>query len=284
MTFKDKSSFSRHHVLSLVSWARANPDYAIVMYDDKDLQDYLMTYLKGAAQLYQALKTPVERSDLWRYVVMCTHGGIYTDADTLCIRPVQVGGWEGVEVGCEGCLMCKICVYGQFSWVGGGRLKGFGAWPMQLEGADLWCYVVMCTHGGVLHGRRQAVHTASAGGWGNQRGWDSGCGGRTADGRLDGLGGEVLGVPSIPITQHTLSPQHIPTAQPPQPTSQEWNRENGHDAEVFFGVEDVFRRDPAGGDAGWGINQGRFGVQFEQWTLASAPGHPVYCDMARLIR
>jgi len=92
MTFKDKSSFQRHHVLSLASWARANPDYAILMYDDRDLEDYLITYLKGSEDLYASLKTPVERADLWRYVVMCGHGGIYADADTLCIRPVQVGG------------------------------------------------------------------------------------------------------------------------------------------------------------------------------------------------
>jgi hypothetical protein len=24
------------------------------------------------------------------YAVMCNHGGIYTDADTLCVRPMQV--------------------------------------------------------------------------------------------------------------------------------------------------------------------------------------------------
>ncbi|KAI8474887.1 MAG: hypothetical protein J3K34DRAFT_406116 [Monoraphidium minutum] len=152
MTFKDKSSFMRHHILSLASWARANPDYAILMYDDADLRDYLMAHLADAAQLYRSLETPVERADLWRYAVMCTHGGIYADADTLCVRPVQ-----------------------------------------------------------------------------------------------------------------------------------EWNRENGHDAEVFFGVEDVFRRDPIGGHSGWGVNQGRFGVQFEQWALASAPGHPVYCGVPQLI-
>ncbi|KIY98196.1 Initiation-specific alpha-1,6-mannosyltransferase [Monoraphidium neglectum] len=152
MTFKDKGTFARHHLLSLASWARSNPDYAILMYDDRDLQDYLTAYLQGAAQLYQSLKTPVERSDLWRYAVMCNHGGIYADADTLCIRPVQ-----------------------------------------------------------------------------------------------------------------------------------EWNRENGHDAEVFFGVEDIFRRDPSSGGAGWGLDQGRFGVQFEQWVLATAPRHPVYCGVPQLI-
>jgi mannosyltransferase OCH1-like enzyme len=40
--------------------------------------------------VYSGLKTAVERSDLWRYVVMCKHGGVYTDADTLCVRPIQV--------------------------------------------------------------------------------------------------------------------------------------------------------------------------------------------------
>jgi hypothetical protein len=36
---------------------------------------------------YHALQTPVERADAWRYHVLCTHGGIYTDTDTLCAAP-----------------------------------------------------------------------------------------------------------------------------------------------------------------------------------------------------
>lgn len=62
--------------------------------------------------------------------------------------------------------------------------------------------------------------------------------------------------------------------------SQEWNSENAHDASVLLGVEDVFRRDPAAGSgSGWGVRAGRIGVQFQQWTLAGAPHHPVYCSM-----
>jgi hypothetical protein len=38
------------------------------------------------AAFYQ-LKTPVEKSDAWRYHVLCGHGGIYTDTDTVCGRP-----------------------------------------------------------------------------------------------------------------------------------------------------------------------------------------------------
>lgn len=41
MTFKDKGQFARHHMLSLASWAKENPDHAILMYDDDDLMDYI---------------------------------------------------------------------------------------------------------------------------------------------------------------------------------------------------------------------------------------------------
>lgn len=66
--------------------------------------------------------------------------------------------------------------------------------------------------------------------------------------------------------------------------SQEWNRENANDAEAMFGVEDVFKRDPSGGGTGWGVTRGRMGIQFEQWTLAGAPHHPVYCNMPGFIQ
>lgn len=41
MTFKDKSFFYRHHLISIASWAKLNPDYNILMYDDHDLHQYL---------------------------------------------------------------------------------------------------------------------------------------------------------------------------------------------------------------------------------------------------
>ena len=53
---------------------------------------------------------------------------------------------------------------------------------------------------------------------------------------------------------------------------------------MLLGVEDVFRRDPLVNGNSWGVNVGRFGVQFEQWTLAGAPHHEVYCRMSKYIR
>jgi hypothetical protein len=65
---------------------------------------------------------------------------------------------------------------------------------------------------------------------------------------------------------------------------QEWNQVNANDADVMFGVEDVFKRDAVGGGNGWGVTSGRIGVQFQQWTLIGAPSHPVYCNMPDLIK
>lgn len=42
-------------------------------------------------ELYLSLTTAVERTDLWRYLLICRHGGVYTDADTVCVQPIQVG-------------------------------------------------------------------------------------------------------------------------------------------------------------------------------------------------
>jgi mannosyltransferase OCH1-like enzyme len=39
--------------------------------------------------VYHQLKTAVEKSDAWRYHVLCGHGGIYTDTDTICAKPFE---------------------------------------------------------------------------------------------------------------------------------------------------------------------------------------------------
>jgi hypothetical protein len=136
VTLKDKNALQRHQLLSLASWARQNPGYALLLYDDSDLRAYILSdddwfsrvgqppgreeeeeeaglaqngtaagALAGrrralaeggaaagggkkqkrvsAADVYARLETPVERADLWRYMVMCRHGGIYADSDTL---------------------------------------------------------------------------------------------------------------------------------------------------------------------------------------------------------
>ena len=88
-----------------------------------------------------------------------------------------------------------------------------------------------------------------------------------------------------PHTHTHQNTQHGNTTPPTHKHNhQEWNREGHHDADVLLGVEDVFRRDPLVDGNSWGVNVGRFGVQFEQWTLAGAPHHEVYCRMSKYIK
>jgi hypothetical protein len=246
---QDKNAFQRHQLISLASWAKLNPDYALLLYDDDDLRAYILSdddwfsrigreeeeeeaanataaggwgrdrgrrpldsagggkKKKGgasAADVYARLRTPVERADLWRYMVMCRHGGIYADSDTLV----------SAATSCAGPAVA----------------------PLRRE-------------------KKAATVPPHA----------------------------------PPLPAPPPNPPKNPTPTKPKQCvrpAQEWNRENEHDAEVLLGVEDVFRRDPLqpGGGSGWGVRRGRWGVQFEQWAMAAAPRQPVFCGMLDLIR
>lgn len=85
----NKEKFHSPQALSLLSWAKMNPGYTILVYDDFDQEHFIKVHEPSVLKPYQALESNVERSDVWRYVVLCTHGGVYADSDTVCARPVR---------------------------------------------------------------------------------------------------------------------------------------------------------------------------------------------------
>lgn len=87
MTMKDKHQLAPHQILSMLSWGRFNKGYALLLYDNTDIEQYMQRYYPAFMPTFYQLKTPVEKSDAWRYHVLCGHGGIYTDTDTVCGRP-----------------------------------------------------------------------------------------------------------------------------------------------------------------------------------------------------
>jgi hypothetical protein len=48
--------------------------------------------LQGSTHLdtYLPLRPGDERSSMWRHIIMCSTGGVYTDADTWCVKPIKV--------------------------------------------------------------------------------------------------------------------------------------------------------------------------------------------------
>jgi hypothetical protein len=70
------------------SWRRHNPGYAHRLYDDVDCLRYVRQRFPDWLDRYQSL-TPVERADVWRYLIVYERGGVYADLDTICRAPVE---------------------------------------------------------------------------------------------------------------------------------------------------------------------------------------------------
>jgi len=88
-TVREKNAMLPHQALSIASWARLNPAYSILLYDDADIADFMSTYHAHLLPLFHRLSSQVERTDLWRYLVLCTFGGVYADSDVVAGRPVS---------------------------------------------------------------------------------------------------------------------------------------------------------------------------------------------------
>jgi mannosyltransferase OCH1-like enzyme len=95
ITVPDKLHLQPHQVLAIASWARHNPTWNVLLYDDSDIDAFMVTYYPDLLPTYTALSSQVERTDLWRYLVLCTFGGVYADSDVISGRPVASWALEG---------------------------------------------------------------------------------------------------------------------------------------------------------------------------------------------
>jgi hypothetical protein len=88
-TVRDKNDMLPHQALSIATWARLNPGYSILLYDDADILGFMHTYHARHLPLFRRLGSQVERTDLWRYLVLCTFGGVYADSDVVAGQPID---------------------------------------------------------------------------------------------------------------------------------------------------------------------------------------------------
>lgn len=89
MREKDSTTWDPVTALSITSWLLMNPWHVVLLYDDGDMEQYIARFAPSHLQLFQSFEYGVQKSDFWRYMVMCGHGGVYADSDTLCIAPVD---------------------------------------------------------------------------------------------------------------------------------------------------------------------------------------------------
>jgi len=72
------------------TWIKKNPSWKVMLYDDNDIEKYIIEYWGDRMLLfYKNLKIGAMKADLWRYLILTTHGGVYTDIDTVCNRSID---------------------------------------------------------------------------------------------------------------------------------------------------------------------------------------------------
>lgn len=71
------------------SWKSKNPNWEYRFYSDKDCLDFVKKHFPQYLSLYQSLCSGVQRSDVFRYLVLYHYGGLYVDMDTTCLRPID---------------------------------------------------------------------------------------------------------------------------------------------------------------------------------------------------
>lgn len=111
------------------SWAKENVDWEVRYFDDWGIENWLSEIFSDGGQVglgvdgsrsisapsagtqvtaadepllpliikeYHSLPKGVLRADLFRYLILLIHGGIYTDTDTACVRPLST--WPGIDL------------------------------------------------------------------------------------------------------------------------------------------------------------------------------------------
>lgn len=77
---------TKHNIDSKISeyidnTKRMNPDMKYHLYDDQDCEDFIKKEFPYYYHIYQSLEIPVQKADLWRYLIIYKYGGYYLDID-----------------------------------------------------------------------------------------------------------------------------------------------------------------------------------------------------------
>lgn len=70
------------------TWRRHHPDWDFRLWTDRDLLDLVERCYPELASIYRGYAANICRADLGRYLVLHRFGGVYTDMDCECLRPV----------------------------------------------------------------------------------------------------------------------------------------------------------------------------------------------------
>ncbi|MES2273435.1 MAG: glycosyltransferase [Chlamydiota bacterium] len=72
------------------TWIHLNPEFSCFLYDDIDIESYIQqNWPSDFLDFFHALPIGAMKADLWRYLILASEGGVYSDIDSLCILPIR---------------------------------------------------------------------------------------------------------------------------------------------------------------------------------------------------
>jgi len=76
------------------TWVNLNPEFSCFLLDDRDIELYIQKYWPSDyLEMFRALPIGTMKADLWRYLVIASEGGVYSDIDSVCLKPIREWPW-----------------------------------------------------------------------------------------------------------------------------------------------------------------------------------------------
>jgi len=74
------------------SW-KNQKDYSYNFMDDNEIDEFMRkNFSNEIVEVFNSLPLGVMKADMWRYCVLFVYGGVYSDIDSLSIRPIEEWG------------------------------------------------------------------------------------------------------------------------------------------------------------------------------------------------
>lgn len=83
----------------IANWQRLNPDFKILLFDDKDCIRFLEEQLgSNYASIFRKIPDGAIKADFWRVCVLYKMGGVYADVDIEPIKPISSFVEKGIDM------------------------------------------------------------------------------------------------------------------------------------------------------------------------------------------
>ncbi len=80
------------------TWVSLNREFSCHVFDDLDIELYMQQHWPSSfLTCFRALPIGAMKADLWRYLILASEGGVYSDIDSVCLLPIR--HWPLTESG-----------------------------------------------------------------------------------------------------------------------------------------------------------------------------------------